>query len=121
MLSKLTKHKSETGCETTLYSLDEIKQKFELKKISDKRDAWLALDKTSEYWLKFAIVEFHYSNGDGTNTMVRVTFHGEGSSGLRECRHTYWGEDGQGYIFYPHGKVISAAFILLSEYFDDMV
>lgn len=46
--------------------------------------------------------------------------HGDGPSKvLRELRHTFWGEsDNSGYIFYPSGKLISAAFEALERWFD---
>lgn len=58
-------------------------------------------------------------NVDGVK--VDIVFHGSGPGGakgvtLRELRHTYWGEDG--YVFYPNGTLIAAAFAALGEWFD---
>jgi hypothetical protein len=69
--------------------------------------------------LDFAALSFIQSNFDGSNIMAECLFFGSGpTGGLRECRHTYWGEDG--YIFYPDGVVIAAALKELSEFYDDL-
>lgn len=69
--------------------------------------------------IDFAVLEFYSSGINDTNVLLSEIFHGVGFSGsLRECRHTYWGEDG--YVFYPNGKIIADAFKKLSIYFDDM-
>jgi hypothetical protein len=78
---------------------------------------WDSNDKEDRLWLKFAVLEFAYSERDDTGIMYTCVFHGEGPSGnLRECRHTYWGEDG--YLFYPDGRLIAEAFKELSKYYD---
>lgn len=73
------------------------------------------------------VVLFELSGGPMTRNGIEVdpatynrVFHGSGPSGsLRELRHTYWGEpDNSGYIFYPNGKLIAAAFEALKEWFD---
>lgn len=84
-------------------------------------NAWL-LVKTDGIHVKFGVFTFH----DGPATVGgRVVdperhlllFHGEGPSGaLRECRHTWWGENG--YVHYPHFATIEAAFRELRRWFD---
>lgn len=101
------------------YSLGKIKAQFDVRELT--RDGWLALHWDEErIWLKFAVLEFHTSDVNNENILVSCLFHGEGPTGsLRECRHTWWGEDG--YLFYPDGAIISAALKALSEHFDQMV
>lgn len=84
----------------------------------------LAVDTGQESWLSFVVLEFF--SGPATMDGVVVegiryqrVFHGSGSAGLRELRHTYWGNgDGGGYIFYPSGKLITDAFKHLLKWFD---
>ena len=97
-----------------IYNLDTIKAKYEVLELV--RDGYLVLhwDKS---WLHFAVLNFHYS--DDEKTMLSVQFHGEGpTDGLRECRHTWWGDGG--YLFYPKGDLIAKAIGELSKYFDEM-
>lgn len=99
-----------------VYPLDDARERFTVRELMP--NAYLVLNFEND-WLKFAVLEFSSSNVDGSETMLSCLFHGEGPGmGLRECRHTWWGEDG--YLFYPDGRVIAAAFAALSEFFDDM-
>ncbi len=102
------------------YSLDEIKKTFEVEELT--KNCWLVLSWGSEkLWLDFAVMEFYYGSADSDEIFVKCIFHGQGASdNLRECRHTYWGDAGDGYLFYPNGIHIAAAFKALSKYFDDM-
>lgn len=105
-----------------VYRLDDLKSNFEVRKLC-RDDGWLVLSRNDEdeygCWLKFAVLGFAESEGNGKNTKVSCVFYGEGPTGsLRECRHTYWGKDG--YIFYPNGPIICAAFTALAEFFDGM-
>jgi|ERR1700760_2449473 len=86
--------------------------------------SWLALH-FGESWLSFVV--FRHASGPSTRNGVvvdgikgSIVFYGCGSSGLRELRHTYWGDDRSqpGYLFYPNGKAITAAFAALQEWFD---
>lgn len=97
--------------------IDEVKKRYETAEILPER-AWLVLNwDAKRLWLKFAVLEWYSSNGDGSNAVAALVFHGEGpSSGLRECRHTYWGESG--YIFYPNAAVIMAGLRALEAFFD---
>lgn len=107
--------------ETTVYSLDVLRKKFEVKEL--RHDGWLVLNWDKErFILEFAVLEFHSSEADGADTRASLIFHGVGpTDALRECRHTWWGDEGTGYVFYPNGPVILAAFQALSEFYDDML
>lgn len=69
----------------------------------------------------FAVLDWQSGqSSDGTPDTYRMVFHGSGpSAGLRECRHTWWGEpDNAGYIFYPTFDVIEAALRELRRWFE---
>lgn len=85
-------------------------------------NALLAMHRDTDYPSKvsFIVFEFLSSNNDGTDKRWNRVFHGYGfEGGLRELRHSYWGEtDNQGYIFYPSERTICEAFALLRKWFD---
>jgi hypothetical protein len=104
-----------------LYSLDKIKAQnpeYEICHLS--RGGFIILNTKYDH-VRFAVMKIYSASESGT--VIACIFHGEGPSGsLRECRHTWWGEDdNDGYIFYPSGQIICSAFIKLSEFFDDMI
>lgn len=80
-------------------------------------DGLLAVE-IDEGEIAFAVfARVHGPTTDGTiGAFHDVVFHGEGYAGLRECRHTWWGEDG--YLYYPDPELISAAFVELRQWFD---
>lgn len=52
-------------------------------------------------------------------TYYTVPMHGSGcGDGLRECRHVYFGDDDDGYWFYPDPALIAWAFEKLGRWFD---
>lgn len=86
----------------------------------DESGGLLVVDE-SESWVSFAVFEFHSgpSTRDGQivdGVKLSAVFNGCGPSGLRELRHTYWGENG--YVPSPRRALISKAFDLLAEWFD---
>lgn len=100
------------------YSLDYAKQNYEVIELVEDQ-SWLVLNKT-EYWMKYAVLQFAHSNSDRTELMTSIVFHGEGTiNGLNECRHTWFGDEG--YVFYLPGKTVIRALQELSKYFDDMI
>ena len=109
----------ENGSNCKTFSLERLEKDFEVRQISG--NGYLVLKWDSEkFWLEFAVFEFDSSDIDNKNVALSLIFHGKGAAGyLRECRNTFWGEDG--YLYYPNGKIISASFVALSEFFDDMV
>lgn len=72
-----------------------------------------------EFHVSFVCLGFYSGHEDGTID-YQVVFHGSGpAGGLRECRHTFWGEaDNAGYIFYPNRKLICTALDALQQWFD---
>lgn len=109
--------KSHPGHLHVVYKLDEIKEKYEVRKLGES--GYLVLN-PEEYWLNFAVMQFNSSDGDGSNIELEMVFYGDGPPGpLRECRHTYWGEgDREGYMFYPKRQVIIDGLNALTEFFD---
>lgn len=111
---------SEVNDHDMVYSLAEAKRNFTV--IPLLSSGYLVVHEEEELIVRFAVFYFSYSVcGQDESTMLNLIFHGEGPSGsLRECRHTYWGAEGEGYLFYPDGRVIAAAFKELSKYFNEM-
>lgn len=108
---KETKMHNSTG-----YSLEYLKNNFEIREIAEHVYMLLKWD-AEKIWLDFAFFDFLISDFDYKNMFVECVFHGCGPTGaLRECRHTYWGEEG--YIFYPKKRVIKAALKALEEFYD---
>jgi len=107
---------------TFYYHLVKAKNRYEVRKICN--EAWLilnwdALHHKERLFLRFAVLQQYSSDISGESIQTKCVFHGEGFSGnLRECRHTWWGENGEGYIFFPRAMVIKAALEMLGEFFD---
>lgn len=100
--------------------LDYLKASYSVREICE--DGWLVLYREEDHqdWLHFAVMQFYHSDSDGSNIRLSCIFYGDGPTSLRELRHTYWGNegDGSGYIFYPNKKIICSAFEALTEFFD---
>jgi len=68
--------------------------------------------------VRFALFEWSCSNADDTNRQFSMVFHGVGvGGGLRECRHTYWGEGG--YVHMMPLDVVAKAMAALRKWFDE--
>ena len=107
-----------------VYSIDHLRASVDVE-VRDLSGGWLVLKRDATdspsrgLWLRFAVLEFFQSDVGGANPFGACLFFGDGPVGnLRECRHTYWGEDG--YVFGPNGKLIVAALRALSEFYDDL-
>jgi hypothetical protein len=109
----------------TLYDIDKAKQKYEVVPLDEL--GWLIINDSDPYdkgvkysgWMKFAVLTFATSNCDGSEAKGALICHGEGpSASLRECRHTYWGEASNGYLFYFQPKLITLAFKELERFYD---
>lgn len=101
----------------TAYSLEWARARYEVREIVPNR-CWLVINrKPDSTWIKFAVLDFLRGSSSGQDVKTFLVFHGEGPAGpLRECRHTYWGDDG--YLFYPSIVVITAALTALKEFYD---
>ncbi len=118
ILEKIDEH-SENGC--AFYYLDQIMDKFEV--IELENNCYLALD--IEYWegapgkVDFCLFDFRSSSADREprQTTVSKIWWGYGfSSGLRELRHSYFGDDG--YVFYAPLDAMRQTIDILKKYFD---
>jgi hypothetical protein len=59
------------------------------------------------------------SDPDNGLIYYTVPMHGSGcGEGLRECRHVYFGDDDDGYWFYPNPELIAWVFEKLGRWFD---
>lgn len=68
--------------------------------------------------IAFAIFQYAHEDDQG-NVRHTLMMSGWGTGGaLRECRHTYWGDPDNGYLFYPDFGVITAALEALRKWFD---
>jgi hypothetical protein len=112
--------------ETTVYDLAQVRA-LATRCVDLGGDAVLALRLGDDYanHVSFVVLEFAYGptlkNGvqvDGVK-MAHV-FSGSGfGDGLRELRHSTWGEGNNGgYMHSPSGGVIVAALVALQEWFD---
>lgn len=100
------------------YTLDSAKD-FEVVELFQNGKLILNFDK-NKFILNFAVMSFCSSDMDGENILLSPVFNGSGCLGnLRECRHTWWGDE-DGYVYYPDGRLIKDAFDKLSKYFDEM-
>lgn len=107
------------------YSFNEIKEKYSSVTELIEECVWIAIkysdDKESSL-IEFGLFGFSGSNFDGSNLKVSCIFEGYGFGGeghsLRECRHTYWYPDDNGYGFYMNASHIKAGLDYLSKYFD---
>jgi hypothetical protein len=83
---------------------------------------WLLAKTTDGLHVEFAVFGFHDGPATRNGEVVSpehhiMIMHGSGPSGsLRECRHTWWGENG--YVHYLHFAAIEAALRELRRWFD---
>lgn len=98
------------------FKLSEIKTYSTVEMLLPRR-LWVAYI-LQEGCLDFAFFEFGSIILDDPidESQLNLLLHGRGFTGGRECRHTYWGEEG--YIFYPNASNIIAAINWLTKYFD---
>ena len=68
-------------------------------------------------WLKWCFLEWHTGSMGGKENWYKPFLYGEGPSGnLRECRHSYIGEEG--YVFYLNKVNMIDALNWLAKYYD---
>lgn len=116
MSNLIKKHEisSEVNDSDKVYSIDKLEELFEVQELEN--DVYFVLNKDEDHWMDFVFLTFSYSESDAGDVHAKLLMYGSGSTGLRECRHTYWGEDG--YIFYPDKKQIITVLTALEEFFD---
>ena len=120
----MIKHLKESeGFNGAEYSLSDIKKlaNVEFVELVSER-CWAAvanLTPNNEGWLTIGVFQFASQTLGDDEIFVDPIFVGEGpSDGLRELRHTWWGENQDGYIFYPNGEYITKALEFLKKYYD---
>lgn len=106
--------------EFEIFSLDEIKSKYrEVKQLDNMHWVaywWNPADAKDNTWLDWKFLQFHMSDGDGSNAFVEIICQGNGPTSMRELRHTNWGENG--YLFYPPFKAMRLLIDDLEQYYD---
>jgi hypothetical protein len=64
----------------------------------------------TDIFLTFCFLQENSCDIQGKNKKGTILLHGEALVGnLKELRHTWWGEDQDGYLYYPNIKYIKAA------------
>lgn len=105
------------GTDDPEYLLDDLKEVFD--ECTELGKGFWALLRRSEIWIEVSFVEFASSKTDGSNTMVSHVFSSSGPEGsLRECRHSYFGPEAQGYVFYMDFGQMRAALKYMEQFFD---
>lgn len=123
ILDSLTKTKGAFNDEENCYRLSEIKAiaNVEFQEVIPEQlyMAVARLSPISDLWLSVGAFEFYSQMMGEEEIYVQPLFIGEGPSGvLRELRHTTWGPQGDGYLFYPDAMRICTALQFLKKYYD---
>jgi hypothetical protein len=110
-------HKSEHGIDATVYN---VAAQEATERINLGNDAWMLVRDLDGLTLEFAVFEMFALNcSDGTPDEHTMLFHGCGPSGaLRECRHIWWGDEGDGYTFSLNFDLVERAFRELRRWYD---
>jgi hypothetical protein len=96
------------------YLLDDIKKQCRTSITEIVPSHWIGIDSVDS-WMEFILVKVS-SEVDGV-VKVNKVMEGSGSLGLREMRHTYWGN--AGYLYYVNGDAIIKTLQFLKQYFDE--
>jgi hypothetical protein len=109
------------GTDDPLWLLDSLRAAFdECHELRESR-LWALVKRSTiaRLWVDIAFVEFEMSNLDGSEMVVHHLLSVSGpSEGLREARHSNWGSEGNGYVFYMSFANVRAALEFLEQYFD---
>lgn len=106
---------SEPSNDDTAYSKTALQAKFGEEIFEELTDNLVVVGIQDEHgWLKFCFMEFNHS--DDTDTYYNQMWYGEGPTGLRECRHSWIGDDG--YVFYINKLNFVAALEWLEKRYD---
>lgn len=102
--------------EDPVYDLEDVK-KAVTRLVEIDENHWLAVLEKDEVNIEYALFDFHHS--DDITTRVSIVFQGYGTgASLKEMRHTYFGSDGAGYVFYLPIDATIKALTVLKEYFE---
>lgn len=106
------------GCGYPLYYLELLKSEFEsCEKLSD--GLWALVSRKEDHWVKVVFVEGEEESEDESLTLVSHFFTSEGTGqALRECRHTRFGNELDGYVFYMNFERMNIAIDFLRGFFD---
>ncbi len=91
------------------WSLKDIKSCYDITEL----DSEILCLKEEDDTLYYALFTYN-SSVENDEELFKLVFHGWGSTGLREMRHTYFTE----YHFYLPGKSIIKSLTILQQYFD---
>jgi len=100
-----------------MYNIGKLLGVFEIvKKLRD--DSFIVAYNESDNWYDFVFLEWESESDEGVfyKELCRVSGPGGKDSSLRECRHTYFADNG--YIFYMKKENIRAMLDFLEEYYD---
>lgn len=112
------------GCHNPVYSLDDLRVAWEHCEELIPGALWALRSSHDGTWLDVAFVEYeHQWSGDPEVFVTHMmSCDGPGSEtehSLRECRHTYFGDMLQGYVYYMRFAHIEAALKYLRRFFDE--
>ncbi len=83
-------------------------------------EVYVAVLPPADGGVSVAFAAFEWVAEDDDGGYASLMFRGDGTGGnLRELRHTYWGPERDGYVFYMHLAKTIAALGVLKTYFDD--
>jgi hypothetical protein len=96
------------------YEINDLKSLPSKLEMLDRTDV-IVLYTIEEHWMTFCFLAWSASSGD--ESWYTPLWHGMGPTGsLRECRHSYIGEDG--YVFYVKKQDFIAVLDWLSQHYD---
>jgi hypothetical protein len=103
-----------------VYDFNKLKNVYSFFEILKEEDFYVFYN-SDDNWLEASFFKFSYSNDMGKEVKLSLICTVSGTTGLRECRHTYFGEDHNapdGYIFYLNKSNFIIMLEWLSKYFD---
>lgn len=120
-LDKLPTHANPSSGDDAWYRWEDLMAVpgIQVVPLDEHEGGWLLVH-DRDGWIDFALVEFAMSDDSGSERSVSLVWSGSGpGDGLRELRHSYFGDKSQpGYVFYLSMDRMEAAFKHLRRYFD---
>lgn len=122
----IERDESHHGCQHPIWRLETIRDGFdevrELRHSGGMATLWAAVRRGNDEssFVKVSFFEFESClAGDGSEMKVVHLLTTEGpSEALREARHSWWGDEGNGYCYYMDFANVRAALLVLEEFFD---